>query len=98
MKILTPLSNTRTLSANASSSHGKILWMSIEYDIAGSSLPLPTQITTQEAFTDTNYRYFFGLAVDVVLRPWEKLLMGLKFTEVGYHLFPPGFVFIDFRS
>lgn len=67
--------------------------MSIEYDVADPSLPLPTQNATQEAFTDINYRYFFGLALDVVLRPWEKLLVGLKFTEVGYQLFLPRFIF-----
>ncbi|KAF9459574.1 COG4 transport protein-domain-containing protein [Collybia nuda] len=34
-------------------------------------------------FTDGNYRLFFGLTLDVVLRPWEKIVMGLRFTELG---------------
>jgi len=37
----------------------------------------------RESFADDNYRIFFGLALDVVLRPWEKTVMGLKFTELG---------------
>lgn len=37
----------------------------------------------KETFMDNNYRLFFGLALDVVLRPWEKSLMGLRFTELG---------------
>ena len=51
-----------------------------------SFLVHPAQSMTQETFTDNNYRLFFGLALDVVLRPWEKLLMGLRFTEVGSRL------------
>ncbi|ELU36392.1 COG4 transport domain-containing protein [Rhizoctonia solani AG-1 IA] len=30
-----------------------------------------------------NYRAFFALAVEVVVRPWEKYIMGMKFTELG---------------
>ncbi|KAK0210472.1 COG4 transport protein-domain-containing protein [Desarmillaria ectypa] len=37
----------------------------------------------KDAFTDRNYRMFFGLALDILLKPWEKFLMGLKFTELG---------------
>ncbi|KAF7295237.1 Cog4 domain-containing protein [Mycena indigotica] len=37
----------------------------------------------KDNFTDSNYRLFFGLALDVVLRPWEKFMMGLRFTELG---------------
>lgn len=55
------------------------------------SSPLhPTRDSTQETFTDNNYRFFFGLAVDVVLRPWEKMLTGLKFTEVSHQWTVPG--------
>lgn len=34
-------------------------------------------------FTDNNYQLFFGLALDVLVRPWEKLIMIMKFTELG---------------
>ncbi|KZT28621.1 COG4-domain-containing protein [Neolentinus lepideus HHB14362 ss-1] len=34
-------------------------------------------------FTDNNYQLFFGLALDVLIRPWEKLIMTTKFTELG---------------
>ncbi|KAK0502966.1 COG4 transport protein-domain-containing protein [Armillaria luteobubalina] len=37
----------------------------------------------KDAFTDHNYRMFFGLALDVLLKPWEKFMMGFKFTELG---------------
>ena len=37
---------------------------------------------SQDTFSESNYRLIFGLALDVLLRPWEKYVMGLKFTEV----------------
>ncbi|KAK0483336.1 COG4 transport protein-domain-containing protein [Armillaria novae-zelandiae] len=37
----------------------------------------------KDVFTDHNYRMFFGLALDVLLKPWEKFMMGFKFTELG---------------
>lgn len=37
----------------------------------------------KETFTESNYRLFFGLTLDVVLRPWEKYILTLKFTELG---------------
>lgn len=46
-----------------------------------------TKTILQETFTDNNYRLFFGLALDVVLRPWEKFITSLKFTEVRCYAF-----------
>jgi hypothetical protein len=43
-----------------------------------------TSITTQDSFTENNYRVFFGLALDVLIRPWEKLVLGQKYNEVGH--------------
>ncbi|KAF7304762.1 Cog4 domain-containing protein [Mycena kentingensis (nom. inval.)] len=37
----------------------------------------------KDNFTENNYRLFFGLALDVILRPWEKLMMSFRFTELG---------------
>jgi len=37
----------------------------------------------KDTFTESNYRLFFGLVLDVILRPWEKFVMGFKFTELG---------------
>nr|GAT61280.1 predicted protein [Mycena chlorophos] len=37
----------------------------------------------KDNFTDANYRLFLGLALDVVLRPWEKFLTGLRYSELG---------------
>ena len=39
----------------------------------------------QDTFTETNFRLFFGLALDVLLRPWEKIVFGLKYSEVRGH-------------
>ncbi|KAG2149193.1 COG4-domain-containing protein [Suillus clintonianus] len=37
----------------------------------------------KDAFTDSNYRMLFGLALDVVARPWEKYMLTLHFSELG---------------
>ncbi|KAG2133999.1 COG4-domain-containing protein [Suillus cothurnatus] len=37
----------------------------------------------KDAFTDNNYRMLFGLALDVVARPWEKYILTLHFSELG---------------
>jgi conserved oligomeric Golgi complex subunit 4 len=31
---------------------------------------------------ENNYRLFFGLALDVLIRPWEKLVLSQKYNEV----------------
>lgn len=44
----------------------------------------PSHVLTsfQDTFTESNFRLFFGLALDVLVRPWEKFVMALKYTEV----------------
>ncbi|KAH7318031.1 COG4-domain-containing protein [Rhizoctonia solani] len=37
----------------------------------------------KDTLTEENYHAFFTLAVEVVVRPWEKYIMGMKFTELG---------------
>ncbi|KAF8964638.1 COG4 transport protein-domain-containing protein [Flammula alnicola] len=37
----------------------------------------------KDTFSEGNYRLFIGLALDVLLRPWEKFVMSLKYTELG---------------
>lgn len=37
----------------------------------------------KEAFTEPNFRLFFGALVDVLIRPWEKFVMGMRFNELG---------------
>ncbi|KAI1788436.1 COG4-domain-containing protein [Ganoderma leucocontextum] len=37
----------------------------------------------KDAFTESNFRLFFGLALDVLVRPWEKFMIGLKYSELG---------------
>ncbi|ETW85599.1 hypothetical protein HETIRDRAFT_470679 [Heterobasidion irregulare TC 32-1] len=37
----------------------------------------------KDTFTESNYRLFFGLALDVLIRPWEKIVMGLRYSELG---------------
>jgi conserved oligomeric Golgi complex subunit 4 len=36
------------------------------------------------SFSDANYSMFFAMTVDVLVRPWEKLLLSMKFTEVHH--------------
>jgi len=34
------------------------------------------------SFTEGNYRAFFGMAIDMLVKPWEKMLGIMKFSEV----------------
>jgi len=38
----------------------------------------------QDTFTESNYRMLFGLALDNILRPWEKHILTLHFSEVSW--------------
>lgn len=40
-------------------------------------------IIRQDIFTESNYRLFFGLALDVLVRPWERHVVTLKYSEVN---------------
>lgn len=33
-------------------------------------------------FTEGNYRAFFGMAIDMLVKPWEKMLGIMRFSEV----------------
>ncbi|GFZ43643.1 hypothetical protein JCM24511_01363 [Saitozyma sp. JCM 24511] len=37
----------------------------------------------REAYTDHNYQAFFNLTVETLVRPWEKMIMNMRFTELG---------------
>jgi len=37
----------------------------------------------KDTLTENNYRLFFGLALDVLIRPWEKLVLVQKYNELG---------------
>uniref|UniRef100_A0A8H7Y2D9 Conserved oligomeric Golgi complex subunit 4 n=1 Tax=Psilocybe cubensis TaxID=181762 RepID=A0A8H7Y2D9_PSICU len=37
----------------------------------------------KDTFSEANYRLFIGLVLDVLLKPWEKTVMSLKYTELG---------------
>ncbi|KAI0807010.1 COG4-domain-containing protein [Fomes fomentarius] len=37
----------------------------------------------KDTFTDSNFRLFFGLALDVLVRPWEKFALSLRYSELG---------------
>jgi hypothetical protein len=46
----------------------------------------------KQAFTDHNYQAFFNMTVETLVRPWEKMVMGMQFTEVSRsraELYPP---------
>ncbi|BEI80430.1 hypothetical protein CcaverHIS002_0109590 [Cutaneotrichosporon cavernicola] len=35
------------------------------------------------SFTDHNYQIFYTMTVETLVRPWEKMVMGMAFTELG---------------
>ncbi|TBU29088.1 COG4-domain-containing protein [Dichomitus squalens] len=37
----------------------------------------------KDTFTESNFRLFFGLALDVLVRPWEKFVTSLRYSELG---------------
>jgi hypothetical protein len=52
---------------------------SLEYDLW---MTIPDQKFRKETLSEGNYRLFIGFALDVLLKPWERFVMGLKYTEV----------------
>jgi len=42
----------------------------------------------KDTLTDENFRTLLSLTLDVILRPWEKFMMSMKFTEVRHVLLP----------
>jgi hypothetical protein len=36
----------------------------------------------RDTFSETNFRLLFGLALDVLIRPWEKFVTSLRYSEV----------------
>jgi hypothetical protein len=36
----------------------------------------------KETLSEGNYRLFIGFVLDVLLKPWERFVMALKYTEV----------------
>ncbi|KAG8885606.1 hypothetical protein FRB97_000514 [Tulasnella sp. 331] len=42
----------------------------------------------KDTFTEGNYRAFFSQAVEVLVRPWEKHILSMRFTEACDHLAP----------
>lgn len=46
--------------------------------------PDPTPaLVSQDGFTESNFQLFFSMTVEVLVRPWEKMVMGMRFTEVS---------------
>ncbi|GAA5821216.1 hypothetical protein JCM11251_004517 [Rhodosporidiobolus azoricus] len=37
----------------------------------------------RDSFTESNFNLFFATAVNVLVRPWESMIRGMKFTELG---------------
>ncbi|GAA5938237.1 Golgi transport complex subunit COG4 [Sporobolomyces koalae] len=37
----------------------------------------------REPFSESNFNLFFSTAVNVLVRPWESMIRGMKFTELG---------------
>lgn len=84
--IATQLQSIKMLCGNDSSSLGRAWQMVTRYvTVFPKVYPKSAilEISLQDTFTEGNYRLIFGLALDVLLRPWEKFIMGLKFSEVS---------------
>ena len=45
----------------------------------------------QDTFSENNHRLFTGLVLDVLLKPWEKYVMSLKYSEVCRDQFGKGY-------
>lgn len=54
------------------------------------------RLNLQDALTETNFNLFFATVVNVLVRPWESMIRGMKFTEV--RPFPPLFPLPSFRA
>lgn len=39
-----------------------------------------------KALSDHNFSNLFNMLVDTLVRPWEKMVMGMRFTEVRFHI------------
>ncbi|GAA5976610.1 hypothetical protein JCM10908_005566 [Rhodotorula pacifica] len=37
----------------------------------------------QDSLTESNYNLFFSTAVNVLVRPWESMIRGMKYSELG---------------
>ncbi|KAK1926544.1 COG4 transport protein-domain-containing protein [Papiliotrema laurentii] len=37
----------------------------------------------KDSFTDHNFQSFFAMTVETLVRPWEKMIMNMRFTELG---------------
>lgn len=44
----------------------------------------------KDTFTENNYRLLFGLALDVLVRPWERFVSQLRYSEVRIPLCKEG--------
>lgn len=47
----------------------------------------------KSTFTEGNYRTFFGMAIEMLVKPWEKMLGIMKFTEVRFVFQPVRSIF-----
>lgn len=63
--------------------------MALKYVAIGLGARRLSDLAIQDMFTERNYRAFFSQAVEVLVRPWEKHILSMKFSEVGGMLSPP---------
>ena len=62
------------------------------YKVCFSFLQVCFLTETKDTFAEANFRLFIGLAVDAVIKPWEKQVTSMKYTEVKWLL--AGFDFV----
>lgn len=73
----------KTSCGNGSLRHGKASWKGTRCAYTFAIVSYLTLIWSyQDTFTEGNFRLFFGLALDILIRPWEKYIMSIRYSEV----------------
>jgi len=56
------------------------------YKVYSSPCKCAFLTNVKDTFAEANFRLFIGLAVDAVIKPWEKQVTSMKYTEVKWLL------------
>ena len=57
-------------------------WDGLTHTFRVGRAPMLSRVDLKDAFTAHNYQAFFVLTVEVLVRPWEKMISAMRFTEV----------------
>jgi len=59
------------------------LFLDVTRELAPTQAWETLMSSPKSTFTEGNYRSFFGMAIDMLVKPWEKMLGIMKFSEVS---------------